>query len=115
MFRLLGAAPGPDIGLPARQPLDRRRRAGARPARQLVDAYLRHEQVPGRYRMHDLVRLYAAEMPPTRTTCRRAPSCCAGARPLPAHRVRGALLPTPREPIPLADSLGSTSPQPLTE
>ncbi|GAB3840733.1 BTAD domain-containing putative transcriptional regulator [Dactylosporangium cerinum] len=61
-FGLLGAAPGPDIGLPAAaeligQPVGRTRAA----LRRLTAAYLLQEHAPGRYRMHDLVHLYAAE------------------------------------------------------
>jgi DNA-binding SARP family transcriptional activator/tetratricopeptide (TPR) repeat protein len=63
--RLLGRlalAPGPDIGLPAVASL-----AGPAPdavrwtLRELVDAHLLTEDPRGRYRMHDLIRLYAAE------------------------------------------------------
>lgn len=59
---LLGLAPGQDIGLPAAASL-----AGLPPARTrallraLEDAHLVQQHVPGRYGLHDLVRLYAAE------------------------------------------------------
>jgi tetratricopeptide (TPR) repeat protein/transcriptional regulator with XRE-family HTH domain len=61
-FRLLGLASGPDIGLPAAAALlgvgeDRAELWLER----LVDAYLVESPAPERYRMHDLVRLYAAE------------------------------------------------------
>jgi DNA-binding SARP family transcriptional activator/tetratricopeptide (TPR) repeat protein len=62
MFGLLGLAPGPDIDLHAAASL-----AALAPARtrilmrQLTAAHLVQEPVPGRYRMHDLVRLFAAE------------------------------------------------------
>lgn len=60
MFRLLGHAPGPDISLDAATSL-----AGISSARavlrELEDAHLVQEYVPGRYRMHDLVRRFAAE------------------------------------------------------
>jgi DNA-binding SARP family transcriptional activator/tetratricopeptide (TPR) repeat protein len=62
-FALVGMAPGPDIGLPAAAALLGR---SPEPTRvilhRLVQAELLHEHVPGRYRMHDLVRLYAAEL-----------------------------------------------------
>jgi DNA-binding SARP family transcriptional activator/tetratricopeptide (TPR) repeat protein len=59
-FALLSAAPGHDIGLPAAISLT------ARPdARELLTdlerAHLLQQHAPGRYRMHDLVRLYALE------------------------------------------------------
>lgn len=60
LFGLLGLAPGPDIGLPAVRSL-----AGAGRAQpslqELEEARLVLQPLPGRYRMHDLVRLYAAE------------------------------------------------------
>ncbi|MBB5895606.1 AfsR/SARP family transcriptional regulator [Kutzneria kofuensis] len=59
MFALLGLAPGPDIGLPAAAAL------ANRPAAALVRALERvslvQQDKPGRYRMHDLVRLYARD------------------------------------------------------
>lgn len=62
MFGLLGLAPGPDVELAAAAGL------GALPApatavllRALTDAHLVLEHRPGRYRMHDLVRLYAID------------------------------------------------------
>ncbi|MFJ8828681.1 AfsR/SARP family transcriptional regulator [Micromonospora aurantiaca] len=62
VFTLLGLAPGPDIsraaaaGLTARTPDELRLLL-----RELVDAHLVQEHVAGRYRMHDLVRTFAAE------------------------------------------------------
>jgi tetratricopeptide (TPR) repeat protein len=62
VFRLLGNVPGPDISLEAATSL-----AGISSARvvlrELEDAHLVQEHVPGRYRMHDLVRCFAAEQP----------------------------------------------------
>jgi DNA-binding SARP family transcriptional activator len=63
VFRLLGAAPESDLSLTAAAallglPLQRTRAA----LRQLVGAHLLQEHVPGRYRMHDLVWLYADEL-----------------------------------------------------
>ncbi|MGW4527930.1 ATP-binding protein [Amycolatopsis sp. NPDC004378] len=62
VFRLLGVAPGPDIGLPAIAVLT------GLPAgrvttlvRQLENAHLVQRHGASRYRMHDLVRLYASE------------------------------------------------------
>ncbi|MFG3439500.1 BTAD domain-containing putative transcriptional regulator [Nonomuraea sp. NPDC047897] len=62
LFLLLATAPGPDIGLPAAAAL-----VGLPPAETraliatLETANLIRQHSPGRYRMHDLVRLYAAE------------------------------------------------------
>ncbi|MDT0401034.1 AfsR/SARP family transcriptional regulator [Streptomyces edwardsiae] len=62
MFRLLGLAPGPDISLPATACLTSLSMPRARALlRGLEAAHLIQESVAGRYRMHDLVRLYAAE------------------------------------------------------
>jgi tetratricopeptide (TPR) repeat protein len=57
-FRLLGLAPGPDIGLPAATNLTGH---GVEQLAELEAAHLVQQHVPGRYRMHDLVRLFAAE------------------------------------------------------
>lgn len=62
MFGLLGLAPGPDISLPAVAEL-----AGLPATRarlllhELETAHLVVQQVAGRYRMHDLLRLYATK------------------------------------------------------
>ncbi|MFD9890490.1 ATP-binding protein [Amycolatopsis sp. NPDC059027] len=72
VFGLLGLAPGPDIGLPAAAAL-----AGLSPARarEILDALeqvcLLRQDTPGRYRMHDLVRLYAADTARTSMDHRR--------------------------------------------
>jgi DNA-binding SARP family transcriptional activator/Flp pilus assembly protein TadD len=62
VFRFLGLLEGPDIGVPGAAALlgdteDRVRVA----LETLVDAYLVHSASTGRYRMHDLMRDYAAE------------------------------------------------------
>ncbi|MFB9393444.1 tetratricopeptide repeat protein [Streptomyces coeruleoprunus] len=56
VFALLGLAPGPDIAAPA---VAAPRARGL--LRRLQAAHLVQEHVPGRYRMHDLTRLYAGE------------------------------------------------------
>ncbi|WP_307871632.1 helix-turn-helix domain-containing protein [Micromonospora sp. U21] len=63
MFRLLGVLPGADFdaavaGALADMPSGR---VGA-VLEELVDAHLIQELAPGRYRMHDLIRLYAADI-----------------------------------------------------
>ncbi|MEU3647412.1 BTAD domain-containing putative transcriptional regulator [Lentzea sp. NPDC034063] len=59
LFALLGLVPGADVAVPAVESL-----SGA-PVQHLLDelehAHLVSQHVPGRYRMHDLVKLYAAE------------------------------------------------------
>jgi len=63
LFALLGRAPGPDHGLSAVASL-----VGVDPATtrsrldELVAAHLVHHGIDGRFRMHDLVRLHAAEI-----------------------------------------------------
>ncbi|MBB5959803.1 DNA-binding SARP family transcriptional activator [Saccharothrix tamanrassetensis] len=62
LFGLLGSAPGPDIGLCAAASLvGRPLAATADLFRQLERAHLVQQHQPGRYRMHDLIRLYATE------------------------------------------------------
>lgn len=59
---LLGLAPGPDISLPAIASLIGESSARTRALLQdLETASLVQQYIPGRYRMHDLTRLYAAE------------------------------------------------------
>jgi tetratricopeptide (TPR) repeat protein len=70
VFRLLGMAPGPDIGLPAVTVLTGLPGV-ATLLRQLENAHLVQRQGVGRYRMHDLVRLYAAERAADDTTALR--------------------------------------------
>jgi DNA-binding SARP family transcriptional activator len=65
-FALLGLAPGADIGVDAvaslsALPVPRARTVLA----ELAAAHLVVEQAPGRFRMHDLVRLYAVELTPS--------------------------------------------------
>jgi DNA-binding SARP family transcriptional activator/tetratricopeptide (TPR) repeat protein len=61
-FGLLGLAPCPDISLSAAASLTGLPAARVRTVlRRLENAHLLQEHVPARYRMHDLIRLYAAE------------------------------------------------------
>ena len=61
-FRLLGVAPIPDIGLAAAARLLDTAEADAETALEvLVDAHLLTSPAPGRYHLHDLLRVYAAE------------------------------------------------------
>jgi DNA-binding SARP family transcriptional activator/tetratricopeptide (TPR) repeat protein len=59
-FALLGLANGPDIGVPAAAALADLPVVEARVLlRQLETVHLVRQHAPGRYRMHDLIRLYA--------------------------------------------------------
>ncbi|MFD7480923.1 BTAD domain-containing putative transcriptional regulator [Streptomyces sp. NPDC059837] len=63
MFVLLGLAPGPDISLAAAASLAALPTARARALlAELESAHLVRQDRPGRYWMHDLVRLYATEL-----------------------------------------------------
>jgi DNA-binding SARP family transcriptional activator len=62
VFGLLGSTPGPHISLPAAASLIAQPVATTQHLlRRLENGNLLQPQRPGRYRMHDLVRLYAAE------------------------------------------------------
>ncbi|WP_433111316.1 tetratricopeptide repeat protein [Micromonospora sp. CA-246542] len=62
MFRLLGLTPGPEVGLGAAASLNGLSPRQTRPLlHDLHEAHLVHQQTSTRYRLHDLVRLYAAE------------------------------------------------------
>lgn len=62
LFRLLGLAPGSDIGLHAASSLSAQPIAETQSLLQeLETVHLVQQHIPGRYRMHDLVRLYAVE------------------------------------------------------
>lgn len=61
-FRLLGVALGDEVTVPAAAALTGRTRAQVAPLLESLEAaHLVHRPAPGRYRMHDLVRLYARE------------------------------------------------------
>ncbi|WP_244223926.1 NB-ARC domain-containing protein, partial [Amycolatopsis circi] len=62
LFGLLGIAPGPDISLAAAEALAATPAAQLRTVlRELEIASLVQQHVPRRYRMHDLIRLYASD------------------------------------------------------
>ncbi|MFI7276030.1 BTAD domain-containing putative transcriptional regulator [Streptomyces sp. NPDC049879] len=73
-FRLLGLAAGPDISLHAAALLDRDVEEAEELLEGLVDTSLLESAAPGRYRFHDLVRLFARacaerdEQPPAERT-----------------------------------------------
>jgi tetratricopeptide (TPR) repeat protein len=61
LFRLLGLHPGPDIGAHAAAALTGQT-ACKKLLRELVSASLLDEYLPGRFRFHDLLRLFAREL-----------------------------------------------------
>jgi DNA-binding SARP family transcriptional activator len=62
-FGLLGMLHGPEVGAPvAAWLLDASEPAAERVLERLVDAQLLQTPAPGRYRLHDLLRLYAREL-----------------------------------------------------
>lgn len=73
LFRLLGAVPGPSIGVSAAVELaDRTPEAVGRMLESLAKAHLIEHREVGRYGMHDLVRLYAQQQAePDRVTAFR--------------------------------------------
>ncbi|HEX3650627.1 MAG TPA: BTAD domain-containing putative transcriptional regulator [Pseudonocardiaceae bacterium] len=84
-FRLLGLVPGPDTDAHATAALlGTDPDTATRLLEDLVDHNLLVPHAPGRYRMHDLIRLHARAV-------RRRPGCRAGpaAGPLPAHGDQG--------------------------
>jgi DNA-binding SARP family transcriptional activator/tetratricopeptide (TPR) repeat protein len=62
-FGLLGVPDGPEVGVPvAARLLDVLEETAERALERLVDAHLLENPAPGRYRLHDLLRLYAREL-----------------------------------------------------
>ncbi|MEU8364565.1 hypothetical protein AB0C27_51990 [Nonomuraea sp. NPDC048882] len=62
MFRLLGVVPGADFTIEAAATLSGSTTDEAKDElNRLATAHLIHQNAPGRYRFHDLLRLYAAE------------------------------------------------------
>jgi len=72
LFRLLGLHPGPDTAAPAAASLIGQPLARTRPLlTELTRASLLAEQVPGRYRCHDLLAAYATHLTHTEDTDRQ--------------------------------------------
>ena len=62
LFDTLGLLDGPEVGVPVvARLLDQPEEAAERALERLVDAQLLETPAPGRYRFHDLLRLYARE------------------------------------------------------
>ena len=63
LFDTLGLLDGPEVGVPVvARLLDQPEEAAERALERLVDAQLLETPAPGRYRFHDLLRLYAREL-----------------------------------------------------
>ncbi|WP_202818971.1 ATP-binding protein [Actinosynnema sp. ALI-1.44] len=101
IFRLLGVLPGADFDASAAAVL-----ADTRPGKvdavleELVDAHLVQELTPGRYRMHDLIRRYAADL-----AADEEPAADAAVRRVVTHYLARAVahdrtLPSPHRPAP---------------
>ncbi|MBL1101063.1 tetratricopeptide repeat protein [Streptomyces sp. 205] len=117
MFRLLGLAPGPDISATATASLIALPMPRVRVLlRKLQAAHLVQEHAPGRYRMHDLIRLYATEQGHTQpasvweTARRRLTDFYVHT----AHRAAGLLDPH-RDPIPLTAAQPGVVPEDLAD
>jgi tetratricopeptide (TPR) repeat protein/transcriptional regulator with XRE-family HTH domain len=114
MFRLLGVHPGPDISVPAAASL-----AGlpcppaARHLAELADASLIAQDSAGRYAVHDLVRLYAAELAERAGAEREAATIrLLDHYVLTGHAAAMLICPT-REPLTLTAASRGTSPEDL--
>jgi len=118
LFSVLGIAPGPDISLPAAAALANLPPRQARTHLDRLDeAYLVDHHVPGRYRMHDLTRIYAAEQAArqlgvdhTDAALRRAVEFY-----LLTAQLGDELLDPPMQPIPGHRSTPSITPEPLRD
>jgi DNA-binding SARP family transcriptional activator/tetratricopeptide (TPR) repeat protein/DNA-binding XRE family transcriptional regulator len=121
-FRLLGLAPGPDVTAEAAAALaDIDVIEAARLVDQLASANLLDQHVPGRYGLHDLMRLYALERvtaEETDETRRRARARLfdqylqrvhAGARRLYDGPLRLPLPPSPRGPVEFRDDASASA------
>ncbi|MGN9907517.1 BTAD domain-containing putative transcriptional regulator [Phytohabitans sp. LJ34] len=117
LFRLLGEYPGQDLGAPAAASLAGLpvRRARALLA-ELTRAHLVTEHAPGRYTLHDLLRVYAAEL---LHTVDAADQRREATRRLLDHYVQtgntAALLIYPRDPITPAPPLPGVHPEALAD
>ncbi|WP_262285210.1 BTAD domain-containing putative transcriptional regulator [Micromonospora sp. MA102] len=103
VFTLLGLAPGPDIGRAAAASLTARTPDELRPLlRELTDAHLVQEHVAGRYRMHDLVRVFAVERAAGDPTGSRSALCRLIDHHLHTAHAAALLLSPQRDPLTLA-------------
>lgn len=106
LFRLLGLHPGPDIDARAAAALAGRAEC-RKLLRELVNASLLDEYLPGRFRFHDLLRLFARELAGTDGDAQRRMlgfylhTASAADRALVRHRIRVDLPPLDPAVVPL--------------
>ncbi|MGW1271104.1 ATP-binding protein [Streptomyces sp. NPDC002491] len=115
VFALLAAAPGPDIGLPAATSLTGLGRIRTRAVlRRLEQASLVDQDAGGRYRMHDLIRRYAAT---TRLPDSTRETALRRVLDFYTHTAYAAdrLLDSHRDPIELTPPLPACDPEPLPD
>lgn len=118
LFRLLGLAPGPDTSLPGAASLAAQPVHGARVAmRELQSLYLVEQHVPGRYRMHDLVRLSAAELARRDRTEEERDAALQRLVDFHVHTAVAAeyLLDPHHPPVPIGEPAPGSRPQPLAD
>jgi DNA-binding SARP family transcriptional activator len=118
MFRLLSLHPGADITAPAAVSMTGAdETAGRRALRELSRAHVLSEHLPGRYTVHELLRVYAADQARTRDS---QPERTAAIGRLLDHylhtAIRGALLLDPaREPMELIAPAPGVTPERLAD
>ena len=118
MFRLLGLHPGPDITAAAAASLAATDPGAARgQLRDLTRGHLLSEPVPGRYALHDLLRVYAAELALAEDGER---DCREATRRLLDHYLHTAheaahLMQPQRGTLPLAPAGPGVTPEPLAD
>ena len=112
LFRLLGVHPGPDISGPAAASLAGVPRVQARGLlAELTRAHLLSEPSPGRFRLHDLLRAYAAELAAADPGEQQAARCRLLDHYLHTAHPASALISTARQPITLTVADDTVTPE----
>ncbi|WP_433319025.1 AfsR/SARP family transcriptional regulator [Micromonospora chersina] len=116
VFTLLGLAPGPDISRAAAASLTARTHDELRPPlRELVDAHLVREHITGRYRMHDLVRVFAVERAAGDPAGCRSALCRLVDHHLHTAHTAALLLSPQRDPLSLTPAAPGVAAEPLDD
>ncbi|HEY2671665.1 MAG TPA: BTAD domain-containing putative transcriptional regulator, partial [Rugosimonospora sp.] len=118
VFAALGLAADPDIGLPAAAALAGLPAAEVAAAlRAMEQRSLLQQHLPGRWRMHDLIRLYAAEQAARDLPEDRRAAAIGRLVGFYLHTAHSAsrLLDPHRPPIPVAGPVAGADPQPLPD